>query len=467
MEADSKRTTMLKIVGIIVSIAVYLIISSLQIEGLATEGVKCLGLLAALVLFLLFNLLPLGIIALLFALAFAFLGIVPQSVVFTNYVVGNFFFIIAIFFLAVGFQETGIGTRVSLYITGVVGNKTKRIVLAYMLATAVISSVMADIPTALVFSALAAEILHENGCMPGESKFGTALVLGIPVAAAVGGCGTPAGSALNVITMSMIQAATGIEISFVQWTAACFPVMIVSVIASWFVLCLVFKPEIDTIEGLSSLQEKKAAMGPMSRSEKIFLAVFLVMLVLWATKNVHGIPLWTVSVIGVTVLFLPGIDILQWETSSKKVEWAIPLNLCTMNLLGVVIVQVGCASWIASGIGFLSSYPEALVIFLLVFIMVVGHYVIPGSLAPLSILTPIIAVMALQYGFNPIALVLALSLGARWTVLFPMSDPVCLVTYQHKYWSIQDATKYGFIMSVPFSLIATVFIVLDVALGLI
>src|SRR5690606_25799871 len=39
--------------------------------------------------------------------------------------------------------------------------------------------------------------VHKNNCKLGESNFGKAMMVGIPVAAAIGGIGTPAGSGYN------------------------------------------------------------------------------------------------------------------------------------------------------------------------------------------------------------------------------------------------------------------------------
>ena len=82
----------------------------------------------------------------------------------------------------------------------------------------------------LVFFGLCAPILEQNGCEPGKSKFGKAIMLGIPVGAAIGGIGTPAGSGMNAVTMSLLKNICGVEISFGQWSLVGVPVALVSIV---------------------------------------------------------------------------------------------------------------------------------------------------------------------------------------------------------------------------------------------
>lgn len=65
------------------------------------------------------------------------------------------------------------------------GNKAKLVLLSVMLGTCLVSMFLADIPTALIFFGICSPLLEKNSCEPGKSNFGKALMLGIPVGAAL------------------------------------------------------------------------------------------------------------------------------------------------------------------------------------------------------------------------------------------------------------------------------------------
>ncbi|MEE0435238.1 MAG: SLC13 family permease [Peptococcaceae bacterium] len=297
---------------------IFFISTQITIPGLDEKGTLALGYVIAVILLFLFEVFPIAVISILAVVTAAPLGLVPEAEAFANFAVGPGFFVFGVLMIAIAFTSTGFGKRTSLYVSGLLGSKPRNVLLSYMLGTGLISSVLADIPTAFIFGALAVELLKKNGCMPGCSNFGKSIMIGIPIAATVGGLGTPAGGALNVMTISMLQNLCGIEVSFLQWTAICFPFAAIMLIICWFILCKVFPSEIDNVEGLDDIEEQKKELGPMSIAEKKYLFIFAIMLVLWLTSSIHGLSLWLIAVVGAAFLF-----ICQVLISLIGVKWVI------------------------------------------------------------------------------------------------------------------------------------------------
>lgn len=154
----------------------------------------------------------------------AWVGFEKEANILANFASTGPFFLLAAMIIGQIFTKVGLGHRISLYILPMFGNKAKAVLLAVMMGTCIVSMFLADIPTALVFFGLCAPILEQNGCEPGKSKFGKAIMLGIPVGAAIGGIGTPAGSGMNAVTMSLLKNICDVEISFGQWSLIGVPV---------------------------------------------------------------------------------------------------------------------------------------------------------------------------------------------------------------------------------------------------
>lgn len=450
-----------------ISVAIYMLFTQISLPGLDANGVKALGYTIVIILLLLFEVFPMAVIAILAVIGAPALGLVTEADAFANFAIGPGFFVFGVLMIAVAFTSTGFGKRTSLYVSGLLGAKPKMVLLSYMLGTGLISSVLADIPTAFIFGALAAELLKKNGCMPGCSNFGKSVMIGIPIAATVGGLGTPAGGALNVMTISMLQNICGISISFLQWTLVCFPFAAIMLVLCWYILCKVFPPEIDYVDGLDDIEEQKKELGPMSAAEKKYLIIFAIMLVLWMTQSFHGLSLWLVAVVGAAFLFMPGIDILDWKVMGDQVGCEVPYLIWGTNVVAYILTANGATAWLANNtLGAMETTSVILILTLTVFIGVYGHYIIPCASALLSVLMPIVLVLAPEFGIAPILLGMALSLASHVTTLLPFADPVSLATYDHGYWTVWDMIKPSLIYGTVWIPVSVVYLLLFDMIGL-
>lgn len=450
-----------------IAVGIYVLFTQLSLPGLDANGVKALGYTIVIILLLLFEVFPMAVIAILAVIGAPALGLVSEADAFANFAIGPGFFVFGVLMIAVAFTSTGFGKRTSLYVSGLLGSKPKMVLLSYMLGTGLISSVLADIPTAFIFGALAAELLKKNGCMPGCSNFGKSVMIGIPIAATVGGLGTPAGGALNVMTISMLANICGIEISFLQWTLICFPFAAIMLVLCWFILCKVFPAEIDNVDGLDDIEAQKKELGPMSSAEKKYLFIFAIMLVLWMTQTIHGLSLWLVAVLGAAFLFMPGIDILDWRKMGDQIGCEVPYLIWGTNVVAYILTANGAAEWLANNtLGALQTTSMVLILTITVFIGVYGHYIIPCASALLSVLMPIVLVMAPEFGIAPVLLGMGLSLASHVTTLLPFADPVSMATYDHRYWTVWDMIKPSLIYGTVWIPVSVIYLILFNMFGL-
>ncbi len=213
-------------------------------ESLPAEGVKALGLLLALVALWVTSALPLGVTALFIVVMCPVLGIVGNL----GQAIGGFaspalLFIIAVFSLPVIILKTKWGVRLINALLGWTGANSRKMVLGFMIATTLVSTVMSDVPCTVLFLGFALTILKAANAEPLKSNLGRCLMIGIPIAAVTGGMATPAGSSFNVVAMNILQQATGTSISFLDWVVIALPIVIVMTPISWFFITQIIKPE--------------------------------------------------------------------------------------------------------------------------------------------------------------------------------------------------------------------------------
>lgn len=222
-EKAAKQKRFKQIMGVLAILAYFIIDNLPAPVGLSPEGKRIIGYMIATILFWVFEILPIGITSIAALLVLPLTGLVPMRAAMQSFAIPTIFFIMASFCFATGFIKTGLGHRLSLSLSTMFGNRAKYVLLAFMLSTAVISMLLADIPTAIIFASIAFPILEINKCLPGKSNFGRAVMMGIPMAAALGGVGTPAGSGLNVLALDLLNKHGNVDVNFLQWSVVGIP----------------------------------------------------------------------------------------------------------------------------------------------------------------------------------------------------------------------------------------------------
>lgn len=414
-----------------------------------------------------FEVIPIGISASLFVMIMPMLGIVPMDKAMSNFMIPTVFFIMSTFIIAAAFIDTGLGTRVSLYVSTLFGNKADRVLLSYMLPTTLVSTVLLDIPTAIIFGGIAYALLKKNNCSPGKSNFGKSLMVGIPTAAAIGGIGTPAGSGLNVLAMSLLKSSAGVDINFLQWTMIGLPMAVILCLVSWLVIKAMIPSEIEYVEGLDDVKNDLKKLGSLSSGEKKFIVIFLIELVLWLTQPWNKINSAVVAIIAATLFFVPGIDLCTWDRAKGMINWELLLLVGGSNSLAMAIAATGSSAWLANTV--LGGLAGQSVIMLLIAVAAFGifsHLLVPVGSAVLVVAVPVVSILAQQVGINPGILALPIAFTASCVMIMPL-DPIPLTTYNYGYWKMWDMIKPGFIISLVWIVLCVVFMLFAQMVGII
>jgi len=413
---------------------------------------------------------PMAVTAIFVLFFGAWVGFEKEGTILANFSSTGPFFLLGAMVIGQIFSKVGLGKRISLYVLPAFGNKAKAVLLAIMLGTCIVSMFLADIPTALVFFGLCMPILEQNGCEPGKSKFGKAVMLGIPVGAAIGGIGTPAGSGMNAVTMSMLKNICNVEVSFTQWSIVGVPVAIVSTVLAWLILCALYKPEIGVVKGLDSLTEDRKNIGPLKGNELKFTIVFAIMIVLWFIPKKTGIDMYMTAWGGIFIMSLPGMDLVDWQDASKKIDWSAFMICGAATALATVVSNLGTGEWLSgilanlfltkvAGMGILA------LIFVINVMMAVGHYPMPQGVSLAGLCLPVVGALAVNLGLNPIVVCLPVCMSTSMLLLVPI-DPTCFTTYSGGYWKIKDMMSSGVLITLAYILVSTLWITVIAATGL-
>ena len=442
-------------------IASYALITLLPTpEGLTPNGQKAIALMAAAVLAWVFEVLPLAAASILFTVLPAVMGVMPLPKVMGHFATPILFFLFAMFCTCIAFQNSGLSRRLVVWLSMKSGGSAKRLLFLMMMACGLLSTILADLPVIAMMMPVALLVLRGNGCEPGCSMYGRAMMLGLPIACLIGGVGTPAGGAPNMLTIGLLESTANVKISFFEWSLVGIPMVLVLVPVAWWILVKVFPPEIIALQGMDAMTRDYTALGPMRTEEKRFLLILAVNLLLWSTDRLHGIPLPAVSVMGGTLFCLPGVGLVNWNRDGGRVGWDIIMLVGAANALGMSIWESGGALWIADRcLGGVASLPLAAIIAGISLFTVVIHLLIPIAPALIVVLLPAVVALAGNMGVSPALLALPMGFSASASLLLPI-ETITLVTYPAGYYRMFDMFRPGMLIALCWVAVMTALMLL-------
>ena len=140
------------------------------------------------------------------------------------------------FVLAIAASKTGLDLFLARVMLKPFGKKPKWVLLGFLMVTGVFSMFLSNTATAAMMLTFLGPVLK---ALPADGKGKTALALAIPIAANVGGMGTPIGTPPNAIALKYMSE-IGINIGFGEWMAFMIPFTLLLLFFAWIMLLKLF-----------------------------------------------------------------------------------------------------------------------------------------------------------------------------------------------------------------------------------
>ena len=174
-------------------------------EGLTPGGKNLIGVFAVALILWVTEGIPIAVTSLLVIVLQWLLQIAAPPAAIAGFMTPVFFFVLTMFCIAEVVVGSGLARRFAVALLIRSGQDSRRVVLAFMVGTATISTIMSDVPAAAIWMSMALPLLVRINAVPGQSAFGKALMIGIPFASFIGGVATPAGSSINILAIFQIE----------------------------------------------------------------------------------------------------------------------------------------------------------------------------------------------------------------------------------------------------------------------
>jgi len=313
------------------------------------------------------------------------------------------------------------------------GENPRVVLLGIMSVTAAFSMFMSNTATTAMMLSILIPVLK---MFPANDKGRIAFVLAIPIAANLGGIGTPIGTPPNAIALKFINATD--PITFGQWMAFGVPFVIVTIILAWLLLIFLFSTNVKSI--------RLTLEGTFSKSKKsiIVYATFFVTIALWLLDFAHGVNSYAVAMIPVAVFLSTGI--INKE-DLKSISWEVLWLVSGGIALGLAIEKTGLASNLINSIPFASLGPYMIIALAAITGFFMANFM--SHTASANLLIPLIAalgtsVSSLEAIGGSRLIVLAATFAISLGMSLPISSPPNALAHATGEFQTKDLVKVGF-----------------------
>ncbi len=359
------------------------------------------------------------------------------------------------FLLGLAMQRWNLHKRIALATLLAVGNQPSRQIAGFMIATAFISMWVSNTATSIMMLPIGLSVigLLIAGSEEKEgARFAVALLLGIAYSASVGGIATLIGTPPNALLAAFMRENYDVQIGFGQWMLLGLPLSIGMLVFIWWSLTRGgFRLAGGDSRGL--LEKEMAALGPMSRAEKMVAVVFVLAAAAWIFQPlladyIDGVNDTSIAMAAAIALFLIPVDLhkrvflMDWEQANKA-PWGVLLLFGGGLSLAGVIGASGLAEWIASSLGAFDALP-LLAMIALVVTVIIFLTEITSNTATAAAFLPLLGALAVAQGLPPEMLAIPAAIAASCAFMMPVATPPNAIVFGTGQMHIQSMIKAGF-----------------------
>ncbi|MCK9161178.1 MAG: SLC13/DASS family transporter [Arcobacter butzleri] len=338
------------------------------------------------------------------------------------------FLFLAGFIMASAASKTKLDLWLAKKVLFYVGNKPQSILTGLMAITFCLSMFVSNTATtAMMLTVLFPILKYIND----DNPYQKALLLGVVIAANIGGMGTIIGTPPNAIAVGMLGDKAP---NFVEWMMFALPPAIVIALSAKYILYKLYPSNQDYIsfkdlQHIDHYDDSTARFDEVpslpSWKKTIVIIGFFVTVLLWISEPLHHIPTTIISFIPIVAFTLFGII----DTKDiNSINWDVIILIIGGLTLGFGVQKTGLDQWFAT------LLPEGLdSIFLLVvgfgyLVVVLSNFM--SNTAAANIMLPVIIALSIALDSNYVTFAaISIAMSASLAMALPISTPPNAIMY--------------------------------------
>lgn len=427
---------------------------------------------------------PIAATALLPIILFPLLGVMSTAETTTAYGNHLIYLFMGGFLIAVTMQKWNLHRRIAMLTLSTIGTSPDRIVLGFMLATALLSMWISNTATTMMMLPIGMAVISQveyyyhndvsksGGQQAENSNFAICLMLSIAYAASIGGVATLIGTPPNAILAGMAEKLYGQTISFADWLAFGLPLSIIMLSLCWFYLTRIAYPlKTKSVPGIKNIiAGELAQLGTVSREEKWVLGIFLAVSVSWILRGVLNLQALSlvsdasIAMAGALLLFIIPSNLskreflLDWKTA-VGIPWDIIILFGGGFALAQGFNDSGLSQWIAEQMKGLEG-TSILMMITVVTLTVIFLTEITSNTATATLMIPVLGALSVAMDLHPYSLMVPAAVAASFAFMLPVATPPNAIIFSSRYVTIPQMAKTGFWLNILAVAVISLFVLL-------
>ena len=346
------------------------------------------------------------------------------------------------FILAIAATKTGLDAQLAKVLLKPFGTKSEMVLLGFILITGLFSMFVSNTATAAMMLTFLTPVFRQ---LPPEGKGRIAMALSIPLAANLGGMGTPIGTPPNTIALKYLNDPEGLNLGlgFGEWMMFMFPLVIVLLLIGWWLLKTLFPFSQKTVE--------LEIEGEMKKDARTYIVIvtFFLTVALWLLDSVTGINSYTVALVPFVVFALTGVIT---KRDLEQINWSVIWMVAGGFALGYGLNASGLAANAVKSIPFGEFSPLLILLLSGIICYLLSNFI--SNSATAALLMPILAVVCAAMGDKLDAIggtptvLIGVAIAASTAMVLPISTPPNALAYATNLVQQKDMSKMGIIMGV-------------------
>uniref|UniRef100_A0A452HRR2 Uncharacterized protein n=1 Tax=Gopherus agassizii TaxID=38772 RepID=A0A452HRR2_9SAUR len=492
------------------------------------QEAKCGYVIILMALFWCMEVLPLGVTALFPVVLFPLMNIMDSTKVCMEYLKDSNMLFLGGLMVAIAVEHWNLHKRIALRVLLIVGVRPALLIMGFMSVTAFLSMWISNTATTAMMIPIAQAVLDQLHKSEQETSpvghvaesinkafeligviasnptleekhltFCKGMSLSVCYAASIGGIATLTGSTPNLVMKGQMDAlfpTNNNVVNFASWFMFAFPTMLLLLALSWIWLQIMFlgfdfRKNLGFGANASMKAKQKMAyriikdehkkLGSMRFAEIAVTVLFLILVVLWFTRDPGFIPGWATNVfnkngesyvtdatvvmfISLLMFLIPSEiptylystkqipvlpALLDWKTVNQKMPWNIVILLGGGFALAKGSEESGLSEWLGSKLTPLQNMSSPIIVLLLC-LLVATFTECTSNVATTTLFLPILAAMAQTICLNPLYVMLPCTLSASLAFMLPVATPPNAIAFSYGQLKVIDMVSTGSVLNI-------------------
>ncbi len=250
----------------------------------------------------------------------------------------------------------------------------------------------------------------------------------------------------NLVIVGLFQKQLSHSLSYIDWFKLQWLYLGMFVLTQWWVRYYFKTKNVGIPGGFRKVGQLHDTLPKPTQAEWLILAVFAFVALMWVTEAWHKIESHNAALIGIAIMFLPGLFSFKWKALQDRTIWGTWLLLCGALSMSDAMATSGLAQWLANLIHPIAQgHPW----WMILLIMMVGTHVIRlgmlSNVAAITMLAPVLIALAPKLGLHPVAFTMLVADTDSFAYMLPTQITAGVIAYSSGTFSMADYAKVGWV----------------------